>query len=246
MKPLLLLVILLGLAACASTAPKADPFAALRPRLVAEDPKPWPDGATRFADAIERFVAEDAANPPAPGQVLCIGSSSMGGWHGTLDEDLAPLPLVKRGFGGSMISDVLHYADRIVLPYKPSAILLYEGDNDVEGGFPPAQIAAAYLELVDRVHAELPETRFYILSVKPSPSRWDKWPAMQETNALLAEMCAMDERLVFVDIATPMLGPDGTPRRDIFLDDMLHMNRAGYELWTPVVRAAMAREFAGK
>ena len=38
-----------------------------------------------------------------------------------------------------------------------------------------------------------------------------------------------------------MLGPDGQPRPEIFLDDGLHMNAQGYTIWTNLVHDAISR-----
>jgi len=195
----------------------------------------YPDPA-RFEKAIEAFERQDAANPPPLGAVLCVGSSSMRLWHGAIRKDLAPLPIVPRGFGGSTMWDLLHFADRIVLPYLPRAAVIYEGDNDIAAGVSPERVRDVFLRLVAKIHGRLPETRIYCLSIKPSIARWKLWPAMRRANRLLAEACARDPRLVFVDVAAPMLGPDGRPRPEIFLKDNLHMNRKGYEIWRDALR----------
>ncbi|VGO12596.1 hypothetical protein PDESU_01149 [Pontiella desulfatans] len=190
----------------------------------------------KFNKAIMQFETEDRNTPSPAGAVLCIGSSSMRMWHGMIEEDLAPLTLIKRGFGGSNMNDVLHYADRIVLPYQPRAIVLYEGDNDVAQGVPPAKIFETFQAFVEKVHAALPDCRFYILPAKPSPKRQHLWPTMQEANNLIAAECAKDARMTFVDIASPMLLSDGTPNPELFLKDQLHMNRAGYEIWRDTLK----------
>jgi lysophospholipase L1-like esterase len=191
---------------------------------------------TRFEKAICDFEAADRETPPPSGAIVCIGSSSMRGWHSAIQKDLAPLTVIPRGFGGSNMNDALHYADRIVIPYKPRAIVLYEGDNDIEQQIPPEKIVATFRAFVSKVHKHLPETRIYVLSIKPSIRRWKSWPRTVVANRLLAEACAKDERLIYVDVATPMLDADGQPRKDLFQDDNLHLNRAGYVVWRDVLR----------
>ncbi len=204
--------------------------------------KSYPDPA-RFENAIKQFEARDRTDPPPEGAVLCIGSSSMRGWHSTIRKDLAPLQVIPRGFGGSNFNDLLYYTDRVVLPYKPRAILVYEGDNDVAQGITPQKIANTMRAFVLKVRRKLPDCRFYFLAVKPSISRWRIWPVMKETNTLLRGICGQDPRMTFVDIATPMVGSDGTPKKEIFLKDNLHMNRNGYEIWRDAVRPSLAKEF---
>ncbi len=207
--------------------------------LVAEaDSYNWPDPA-RYEKAVAAFETEDAASPPPKNAIVGIGSSSMRGWHKSIHEDLAPLTVIPRGFGGSDMYDVLAFVDRIVIPYEPRAVMLYEGDNDIAAGLPPEAVLAAFRAFAAKIHQALPQTRIYVLSVKPSISRWSMWPQMVETNELLKAECATDDRLHYIDIATPMLGEDGEPLPDIFLKDNLHMNRKGYDIWTETVRPVL-------
>ena len=204
----------------------------------------YPDPA-RFEEQIASFEQADRQSFPPAGAVLCIGSSSMRGWHGTIREDLAPLTLIPRGFGGSNMNDVVHFADRVVLPYEPRAILLYEGDNDIAHGISPDTVMARFEELVSIVHSNFPEVRFYALAVKPSIARWSVWPAMAETNRRMQERCAKDARLTYIDIATPMLNRKGEPRAEIFVKDNLHLNRQGYEIWRDAVRPVLVTAESG-
>lgn len=193
----------------------------------------------RFESAIAAFEAQDAENPPPPDAIVCIGSSSMRGWHPTIHEDLAPLTVIPRGFGGSNMYEALHYADRIILPYAPRAIVLYEGDNDVAQEISPQKIAETFEMFARTIHDELPECRIYFLSIKPSIRRWSMWPQMAQANRLIAEQCERDERLRYVDVASKMLNDAGKPRPEIFLGDNLHMNRAGYVIWRDVLRPVL-------
>jgi len=193
----------------------------------------------RFEKAINQFEAQDAKRMPAQGAIVCVGSSSMRMWNGRLASDLEPLTVIPRGFGGSNMYDTLHYADQIVIKYKPRAVLLYEGDNDIAQGIEPSHIEATFQALVKKIHQADRDIRVYVLAIKPSPKRWGMWGEMKQANALLLKACAKDERLVYIDIATPMLGDDGSPREELFIKDRLHMNDAGYDVWRGVVRPVL-------
>ena len=186
-----------------------------------------PDPA-RFAAEIEAFAAWDGKNAVPADGVLFVGSSSMRLWA---TADAFPgKPVINRGFGGSELSDVLHFYDRIVLPYAPATIFVYAGDNDIENGKSADQVYDDWLQLVERVQADLPDTRLFFLSIKPSTARWGKWPEMQAANRLVREHAAAHERLGYVDLATPLLGADGRPK-DVYLGDGLHLDADGYALW---------------
>lgn len=194
-----------------------------------------PDPA-RWEQTIQTWEAEDRAQPPPDGAIVFIGSSSIRFWR-TVHEDMKPLTVIHRGFGGSWMRDAVHYADRIVTNYKPRAVVLYEGDNDVGGGsLSPEDLLSGFNAFVSKVHADLPDTRIYFLAIKPSVLRWDNWNAMNRANMLVKAATESSDLLTYVDVATPMLGPDGPPPRDLFVGDMLHMKPRGYEIWTGVVR----------
>jgi lysophospholipase L1-like esterase len=205
--------LLLAAALCGSVAALAD----------VPDPDP-----TRFAAEIEAFVAWDSKNAVPVDGILFVGSSSMRLW--ATAEAFPGQPVINRGFGGSELSDVLHFYDRIILPYAPAAIFVYAGDNDIEHGKPADQVYGDWLELADRILEDLPGCRLYFLSIKPSKARWAIWPEMQEANRRVREHAAGHERLGYVDLAAPLLGADGLPK-DVYLGDGLHLNADGYALW---------------
>jgi lysophospholipase L1-like esterase len=198
----------------------------------------------RFTDEIRAFEAADRLSMPPAGGVVLTGSSSIRRWQ-SIKEDLAPLTVVPRGFGGSTMADLLYYLDRIVLPYKPRAVVLYEGDNDT-GRFvvPPVKIVRQFEKIVERIHTELPATRIYVLSVKPSLARVGVWDKAVETNSLLKEVVAQDSRLRYVDVATPLLDESGKVMIDVFIDDGLHLNKKGTEIWATTIREALEEEVA--
>ena len=231
-------VLVLALAlACAKPGPPETAPPAPAPVAL----KQLPDTA-RFASEINAFAKADSASPPPGGAVLFVGSSSIRFWD-ALAADFPGLTVINRGFGGSRMDDLLRYADRIVFPYRPKAIVVYEGDNDVADNRSPARIAGDLAEFLSRVRTRLPGTRVIYLSIKPSPSRWSMVDRMREANALIERVVENDTAARYVDVFTPMLGANGRPRPELFRDDSLHMTRAGYELWRgivdPVVRAAV-------
>ena len=175
------------------------------------DPTVW-DGA------MERFAEQDRMNPPPMGAILLTGSSSIARWNDQAAKALAPLTVIARGFGGSMMSDVVHHLDTVALKYKPRAILIYEGDNDTFYGVEEKEIIGSLSKIVDKVHQELPDTRIYVMAVKPSTSRVGVWENAQTVNAAYKEIAKHDPQVYFVDSATPFLKSDGSVMTDIFLN----------------------------
>lgn len=207
-------------------------IAVLAPRssLAQESPDP-----RRFEEDIQAFEDMDPRFPPPVRPVLFVGSSSIVRWD-SLEEDFAGTPVLNRGFGGSHASDLLHHLDRVVLPYEPRMVFVYEGDNDLNAGKTPQRILADYRELVARIHSRLPDTRIAFISVKPSPSRRHLLPLARETNRLLEELASGDVRLEYVDVFTPMLDSTGEPRPELFVEDRLHLSDEGYRVWKEAIR----------
>lgn len=207
------------------------------PLCMAQASVDFPD-PSRFESAIQAFEKESRENPPPEGAIVGLGSSSMRMWA-SIREDLRPLTMIPRGFGGSVMNDALYYADRIVIPYRPRAVLLYEGDNDVAFGISPEKIADAFDAFVRKIRRELPETRIYAISIKPSISRWNIWDKMKQANALLKTRCEADPLLTYIDVATPMLDEKGGVLPDIFIQDNLHLNAKGYGIWSQAIRSVL-------
>ncbi len=153
----------------------------------------------------------------------------------SLAEDFPGIKVINRGFGGSELADSTFYVDRIVIPYKPRIVFLYAGDNDLAGGKTPQQVFEDYKAFVSRVHRQLPRTRIAFISIKPSPVRASLLQSMKQVNGLVEAYATHARRLVYIDVFTPMLGKDGSPRPELFGPDKLHMNSNGYSLWTSVI-----------
>lgn len=187
-----------------------------------------------FEPEIQAFLEADLENPPAAGQIVFFGSSSIRFWS-MLAEDMAPLPVLNRGFGGAHLSHLIHNAPRVVIPYAPRAVVVYAGDNDIGAGKSAATVVADFAALVALLHASLPETDVYFLSIKPSRLRYSLWPEMAKANEEIRAFTARDPRLRFIDVGQVLLGPDGKPDADFFRFDGLHLNARGYAAWTSVV-----------
>ena len=199
---------------------------------------------SRFESEISAFEDSDRVNRPKPGGVVFVGSSSIRLWP-DLHTDFPGVNVIQRGFGGSRLDEVVNYTPRIVLPYKPTLIVLYAGDNDLAEGRTPDQIFNDYKAFVATVRNALPGTRIAYISIKPSGDRWALVDKMRVTNSMIQTYAAKDSTLTYVDVFNPMLGADGKPREELFREDRLHLNGRGYAIWrqllTSIVIAAAAQ-----
>jgi lysophospholipase L1-like esterase len=192
--------------------------------------------------SIAAYEASDVENPPDPGSIVFVGSSSILFWE-TLADDMAPMPVLNRGFGGSTILNVTHFADRIVLPYEPSTIVFYAGDNDVFFGLSGDCTFVDFEAFVAHIREAAPNTPIYYISIKPSPARWALWEEMQQANALIEALATIDSTLFFIDVSEAMLDQRGQPIGELFGEDGLHMNAAGYQLWASIVQPRLLADF---
>ena len=201
-------------------------------------PSPW-------EHSIRAFEARDRRRAPVPGSIVFVGSSSFTLWS-SLEVDLAPLPVVNRGFGGALIDDVVRYADRIVVPYHPSAVVLFAGTNDIAGARPASAeyVAERFDAFVAKVRLSVPEALIFYVAITPSRARWRLWSLAMEANRLIEARVRADARLRFIDLGRFLLGRDGTPDPKFYRSDGLHPNKSGYRIWAREIAASLHQETA--
>jgi len=190
---------------------------------------------SKWEAEIRAFEAADRTNPPPRNAIVFAGSSSIRLWK-TLAQDFPEYKVINRGFGGSQIADSVDVAERLILPCHPRMVVLYAGDNDIAAGKPPEQVAGDFTAFVRKIQAASPRARIAFLSIKPSPARWQFIEKIQTANQRIEAFCRRDERLVYIDVFNPMIGGDGKPRAELFVEDKLHLNPAGYALWTELIK----------
>ena len=236
---LLSLFAALGLALGAAGVARAETPGALQSAALATPPSS-PDylaAMTRWQASLTAFATADKEKPPGTDGVLFVGSSTIRFWT-HLAQDFRQSPVViNRGFGGSTMADCSLFTRELVVRYRPRHVLVYAGDNDLAEGRTPRQVLESFAQFVNTVRTELPDARISYISIKPSPSREALLPKIRTTNDIIAAYVRTMSNGEYIDIFTPMLGPDGRPRADLFLGDRLHMNETRYRLWQSVISA---------
>jgi lysophospholipase L1-like esterase len=193
-----------------------------------------PADPARFEKAIQAFEAEDAAKAPPKDVTVFVGASNIRRWQ-SLPERFKKTPLLNRGFGGSQLSDVAFFAERCVIKYKPKQVYLSAGGNDLHAGKTPEEVLAAFEEFVTKVRTALPKTAISYLSIPPAPSRWSEVEQVKKANELIAASCAK-QGVNFIETFSLMLGADGQPRPELYVEDKLHFSEAGYDVITSAIR----------
>jgi len=197
--------------------------------------------AELWKEDIRSFAIEDSLYGRPKDVVLFIGSSTFTRWT-TIKEDFPGLNVINRGFGGSVLTDVIYYYDEVVRPYHPSQVVIYEGDNDL---IEPTKSVEEFFEdiitITRLIHIHFPEAGIILVSIKPSPSRAQFFPKYTQANQMMKAYAEKTAYIDFVDIWSAMLKADGMPNEDLFLHDMLHMNEKGYRLWTDALKVHLQK-----
>jgi len=188
-----------------------------------------------FESEINDFLKHDSASFPPSGECLYTGSSTIRKWE-NLAADFKEIRVIQRGFGGSTMKALNYYINDIVLPYKPSSIIVYEGDNDLAQSMSPTEFVSLCDTFIKKVHRALPKTMIYFMSIKPSFARIQYLSAQNETNTKLQQLTKKRRKTGFIDIRQLMYNNDGKLRKDFFESDSLHVNAECYRVWANYIK----------
>jgi len=191
--------------------------------------------ANRFEKNVLAYEAADKTNPPPQNAILLAGDSQFYRWK-TVHEDLPDYTVINRGIDSLETSDLVYFADRLVLPYKPRMIILHIGGNDVHDGKSSEQVLADFKAFVAKVRAVLPDVPIAFSSTTPGPARRDEWEKRKQTNKVIQDYIATQKNLLFINLWDAMLTPDGKPREDIWVADGVHPNHDGYLIRVKIMR----------
>lgn len=202
---------------------------------------PKPHDFSRWEKDVAAFEKLDAANPPPKHAVLFIGSSGIVRWK-TLAADFPGTTVLNRAFGGNEIADSTHFADRMIFPYEPRMIFLRAGGNDLHAGRPAEEVFGDFKSFVATIRKKLPDVPIAYIGLNPAPSRWAEKPAGDKLNAAIAAYAKANKNLLFVDATKITLDAEGKVRPELFVEDQLHFNEAGYKLLAEVVRPFVPKD----
>lgn len=161
--------------------------------------------------------------------IVFTGSSSIRLWK-TLKESFPEHQILNTGFGGSQATDLLYHLEPLVLRFKPKKVFIYEGDNDIWSKKKSKEIIKTTAKIIQEIHKKNANTNIILVAAKPSLSRWKLRKKYQMLNRKFQKLSENNPLLSFVDVWSPML-EGRKPKTDIFIEDGLHMNQKGYDIW---------------
>lgn len=188
-----------------------------------------------FEQEIRQISAEIDSLGWESGSTLFTGSSTIRMWK-SLQASFPNETILNTGFGGSKASDLETHLFPLVIRLEPSRVFIYEGDNDIWADVEVADILTSLDKIVNRLQLIDPKTSIFLIGAKPSPSRWEKKENYSIFNQKLEEYARAKEGVEFIDTWTPLIDSAGNPRPELFLEDQLHLNDNGYQIWTEIFR----------
>jgi lysophospholipase L1-like esterase len=196
----------------------------------------------RWENEIAAFEKADGVQPPQSDGVVFLGSSNIRMWN-TLAGDFPDLNVINRGVGGANLAELALVAHRLVPAAKPRVVVVSAGGNDIAAGATAEAVRDAFALLVKNLRAELPDVKIAFLAMLPSEMRWEQKDRQQEANEAVRDFIAARVAaegnaagLIYIDANAAVLGPDGRPAVECFLDDKLHPSTIGNARRAAIIR----------
>ena len=204
--------------------------------LFAQNTKP------AFWNDIQQFRKQDSIQPPPSNAILFVGSSSFTRWT-DVQNYFPGYTIINRGFGGSTLVDVLRYEEDVIFKYNPKQILIYCGENDFASSdtITPTTVFNRFKTLFSEIRTVYPKVPIAYISMKPSPSRWNLRDKFMTGNHLIEDYLKKQKNAQFISVWKPMLGSDGKPKKELFVEDNLHMNAQGYAIWQKIIQPTLVK-----
>jgi hypothetical protein len=200
-----------------------------------------------WEDDISQFEQLDRTQKYPDDAIIFAGSSSIRMWS-TLANDMAPYPVIQRGYGGAKLSDFAVYAGRIIAPHPCRAIVLFVA-NDITGGESdksPGEVASLFRYILRTIRKSHPDTPVFWIAITPTAARWSAWSRISKANDMISDVCEKNKNTWFIRTDYAFLDENGKPRTSLFIEDKLHLNQQGYAIWTGIIKGELDRVLSGK
>lgn len=199
-----------------------------------------PDDILKWEADISVFDSLNLVEQSDANTLLVAGSSSVRIWD-SIHKDLAPYHVMQRGYGGAKMTDFSYYAPRIIKPQQFKAIAIFVANDiaGVESDRTPREVFRLFKDLVKQVRKRNPLTPLCWIEVTPTPKRWDVSREIQEASGLIEAYCDKHDDLHFISTFDQYISPEGSPDSAFFRNDMLHLNREGYLIWSNTIKTSL-------
>jgi hypothetical protein len=201
--------------------------------------EPYRERSEKWQEDVAKLAVGNATDGGAE-HVLFLGSSSFRLWD-TIDEDLAPVKVVKRAYGGARYRDLAIYTPELIAGLRFSKAVIFIA-NDITGkeneDTDPETTSKLARLVIAQLRIEHPEVPIHLVAVTPTPVRYKHWPRIQVTNVMLRKIAETTPGVFYIPTAYAFLDRDGHPRVELFKEDRLHLNSIGYQIWARILLGA--------
>lgn len=197
---------------------------------------------TKWESAISKWERLDQSTDDPNDAVLLIGSSSIRRWDSAAS-DIAPYPVIGRGYGGAKFTDLAVFAERLIRPHQYKAIVIFVA-NDITGGDkdrPQSVVEACVKHVVKVAQSHSPDSPVILMEITPTSSRRKGWPKIRQLNAWLREYSLTAANVSFVQTAEWYLDENDQVQDEYFVGDKLHLNAKGYAVWGSLIKRELDR-----
>lgn len=205
--------------------------------------KKYANTAAPWESQIKELERKDLSENIPNDYILYLGSSSIRLWD-SIQQDMSPYNSVKRGYGGAHFYDLIHFTERLVTPHKDAKAIVCFVANDLTGIWDdpktkvsPKQVKRLFSFFTKQVRDIAPKTPFFLVEITPTQSRWNIWDKTVKANDLMEAYCNSQENMYFISTSEEFLNEDNLPRTELFIEDQLHLNRDGYQLWSRIIKS---------
>lgn len=201
-------------------------------------------GPDYWAGEIAEFERRDISNPPPKGGIVFVGGRDVRLWE-TLTEDMAPLAVLNRGFGGAYLEHLTHFTARIIKPYEPRGIVVMAGGEDLADvrGKTPEEVLESFQIFMSALRAHGVTAPVVFVSIRPSPMRATRWLGAKRANGLIERFAMTRDDVIYLDAASLMFTSGEEMRLELFRWDGLSLSAEGYRLLTSRLRPLLLRRF---
>ena len=189
-----------------------------------------------FDDEVKALEQRTTSRFCSDRLVLFYGSSTFTLWH-DLEARFPGFNVLNHGFGGSHLTDCLHFFDRLVVPVRPQAIVLYAGDNDLDFGARPEDLRDRLTDFMARKRRALGDIPVAYVSIKISPARFHIMFKIGYANYILEKYVREQPDMTYIDVTRRMTSRGRLELIKYYSEDPLHMNPAGYRIWAATMAA---------
>ncbi len=203
-----------------------------------------------WKDSMEDVVREYEKEPIQKGKIVFYGPSDFTRWAPIWDnKPLSEMVLgksgaqccINRGFGSSCPEHQLYYYPRMIRPLEPKVLVYKSAGNSEAFGYTNEEAWELAQRVIAYTLTDFPEAQVYLVSAARNRDITEEQiKYRREYNSFLKEFAEKTPRCHYLDI----FEYEPLTDNDIYINDGVHFNPRGYELFADFFTEALKDELA--